>query len=296
LKGIVSFEWYQWDGDFTEDARLSALLVASFCLSAAASTAHQSALKQLRLREEQMEKELADAEHYVRQVLPPPLTGEIDVSWKLKPSAQLGGDAFGYHWIDEDRFAIYLLDVVGHGTGAALLSISAMNSVRAQILPDTDFGNPAAVLTGLNGAFQMETQNDMTFTVWYGIYQRSTKSLVYASAGHPPALLIDPNRASHCTELSTDGLIIGHMDDFEYENAAVRVPAGGKLYVLSDGAFEIERPDGEMWPYEQFVAAVRSTGSMQDGEVDYLYERTQQILEGAELQDDFTMLRVRFPD
>lgn len=294
LKGIVSFEWNEWHGELPEGSRLSALLVASLCLSAAASTSHQAALKQLRLREEQMEKELADAEHYVRQVLPPPLSGEIDVSWMLKPSAQLGGDAFGYHWIDDERFAIYLLDVVGHGTGAALLSISAMNSVRAQILPDTDFGNPAAVLAGLNRAFQMETQNDMTFTVWYGIFHRSTRNLIYASAGHPPALLIDTNRASKCTELSTDGLIIGHIDDFEYENAQVIVPPDAKLYVLSDGAFEIERPNGEMWPYEQFVAAVRSTGSMQEGEVEYLYERTQQILEGNELQDDFTMVRARF--
>ena len=107
-------------------------------------------------------------------------------------------------------------------------------------------------------------------------------------------MLIDTNRASKCTELSTDGLIIGHIDDFEYENAQVIVPPDAKLYVLSDGAFEIERPNGEMWPYEQFVAAVRSTGSMQEGEVEYLYERTQQILEGNELQDDFTMVRARF--
>ncbi|MDA0811323.1 MAG: hypothetical protein O3C21_02875 [Verrucomicrobia bacterium] len=130
LRGIVAFEWDQWKGKLSEDARLSALLVASLCLSAAASTSHHAALKQLRMREVQMAKELADAEHYVRQILPPPLDGEIDVRWMLKPSAQLGGDAFGYYWIDEDRFAIYLLDVVGHGTGAALLSISAMNSVR----------------------------------------------------------------------------------------------------------------------------------------------------------------------
>ncbi|MEZ5329797.1 MAG: PP2C family protein-serine/threonine phosphatase [Verrucomicrobiales bacterium] len=296
MTGIVAFEWNEWTGELSEEARLSALMVASLCLSAAASISHQATLRQLRMREEQMAKELADAEYYVRQILPPPLTGEIDLRWMLKPSAQLGGDAFGYHWVDEDRFAIYLLDVVGHGTGAALLSISAMNSVRAQILPDTDFGNPAAVLAGLNRGFQMETQNDMTFTIWYGIYYRSSRQLCYASAGHPPALLIDPSRANQCTELSTDGLIIGHIDDFEYENAAVNVPPGAKLYVLSDGAFELERPDGAPWPYEQFVAAVRSTGSMENGEVEYLYDRAQQVLEGGELQDDFTMLRVRFPE
>jgi len=293
--GFVTFEWDRWDGELSEDASLSGLLLAGLCLSAATSVSHQRVLKELREREEQMAKELEDAEHYVRQVLPPPQSGTMDVSWFLKPCAQLGGDTFGYHWVDDDHFAIYLLDVVGHGTGAALLSISALNSVRAQILPDTDFGDPSAVLVGLNEAFQMETQNNMTFTIWYGIYCQSERKLCYSSAGHPPALLIDPSRANQCSELGTEGLIIGGLDGIEYRNADVEVPPGAKLYVLSDGAFEIEQPDGEMWPFEQFVAAVRATGSMQEGEVDYLYKRAQQVLEGNALQDDFTMLRIRFP-
>jgi hypothetical protein len=44
--------------------------------------------------------------------------------WRFIPSASLGGDSFGYHWIDEDHFAAYLIDVSGHGWVAALLSVS----------------------------------------------------------------------------------------------------------------------------------------------------------------------------
>ncbi len=67
--------------------------------------------------------EIAEASAYVRSLLPNPLTGEISSNWKFIPSTTLGGDSFGYHWIDENTFAIYLLDVCGHGVGAALLSI-----------------------------------------------------------------------------------------------------------------------------------------------------------------------------
>ena len=45
--------------------------------------------------------------------------GLIKTDWRFVPSAELGGDSFGYHWLDDDHFAFYLLDVSGHGVGAA---------------------------------------------------------------------------------------------------------------------------------------------------------------------------------
>ena len=101
----------------------------------------------------------------------------------------MGGDAFGYHMLDEDHFAIYLTDVSGHGVGAALLSVSVMNVLRSQSLPNTDFKDPEQVLEALNIAFPGEENNDMFFTIWYGVYHLPTRTLTYASAGHPPAIL-----------------------------------------------------------------------------------------------------------
>lgn len=72
--------------------------------------------------------ELNKAGEYVISMLPEPLsTYELSTYWRFIPSAQLGGDSFGYHWLDKDNFAAYLLDVCGHGVGPALLSVSAMN-------------------------------------------------------------------------------------------------------------------------------------------------------------------------
>src|SRR5262245_61125862 len=52
--------------------------------------------------------ELADAADYLECLLPPPLVGAISAEWRFIPSGSLGGDAFGYHWLDEDHLAIYL--------------------------------------------------------------------------------------------------------------------------------------------------------------------------------------------
>ncbi|MDY0038971.1 MAG: response regulator, partial [Desulforhabdus sp.] len=87
------------------------------------------------------------AAEYVTSLLPAPITeGSIVTNWRFVPSAELGGDSFGYHWIDGDHFAMYLLDVCDHGVGPALLSVSALNVLRSQSLPDTDFKQPESVL------------------------------------------------------------------------------------------------------------------------------------------------------
>ena len=105
------------------------------------------AFAELRVSREMLANDLASAARYVRSLLPPP--GEmagIRADWRFIPSADLGGDAFGYHRLDDDQVAIYLLDVCGHGVGAALLSVSALNAIRGEALPNTDFRDPAAVL------------------------------------------------------------------------------------------------------------------------------------------------------
>ncbi len=91
--------------------------------------------------------EMEQAAQYVQSLLPEKLKkGAIRTDWRFVPSAELGGDSFGYHWLDDDHFAFYLLDVSGHGVGSALLSVSAMNALRSQALPQTDFRQPGQVL------------------------------------------------------------------------------------------------------------------------------------------------------
>jgi len=101
----------------------------------------------------------------------------------------IGGKLYGFH-------TVYLIDVSGHGVGAALLSVSVMNTLRTQSLPDTDFKDPESVLNSLNTAFPGEENNDMFFTIWYGVYNKNSREFIYASGGHPPALLFDSSKSA----------------------------------------------------------------------------------------------------
>ncbi|MBU1247716.1 MAG: SpoIIE family protein phosphatase, partial [Proteobacteria bacterium] len=101
-----------------------------------------------------LSNELDRAAEYVKRLIPEPLQqDELSVDWRFIPSVALGGDAFGYHWLDHDHFAIYLTDVSGHGVGAALLSVSITNVLRVHALPGVDFRAPTQVLQTLNATF-----------------------------------------------------------------------------------------------------------------------------------------------
>ena len=206
-----------------------------------------------RLAESQRElaAEVNRAARYVQSLLPPPLASpQVSIAWKFVPSTQLGGDMFGYHWIDKKHLAIYLLDVSGHGVGSSLLAVSAANVLSAQGLPGADPRDPGQVMTKLNDMFQMDRQDGKYFTIWYGVYRPSGRTLAYCNAGHPPALL---HSAGTLHPLEADGPAVGMVPELPYETRTIAVADKARLLVYSDGVFEIEKPNGQMWQYPDFV-------------------------------------------
>ncbi len=248
--------------------------------------AYQALLKSQQI----LAKQIARAAQYVLSLLPAPLPeGAVRTDWTYEPSAELGGDSFGYHWLDAEHFAVYLLDVCDHGVGPALLSVSVLNLLRSGNLPQVDFRRPAEVLAALNRAFPMEEQNDLYFTIWYGVWNRSTNLLTYASGGHPPALLLAPG--GELTELRTSNPMIGGFTDISFSEASLPVAPGSKLYVFSDGIYEVSLKDGGMWDLEGLKAGLRDkdgTGVAPEA----LYNRIMDLHGSRELEDDFSLVRL----
>jgi serine phosphatase RsbU (regulator of sigma subunit)/anti-sigma regulatory factor (Ser/Thr protein kinase) len=237
-----------------------------------------------------MTAELAEAEAYSRAVLPGKLHGDVCTDWVFIASSQLGGDSFGYHWIDGETLALYLLDVCGHGVGAALLSVSVVNVLRTGSLADTDFHNPSAVLRNLNTAFPMEKHNEMYFTAWYGVYARSTGILSYASGGHPPAVLVTPEGKT--THLAAKGPVLGAFPKASYETGSTPVPPGSRLYLFSDGAYEIDRPDATMMTHRE-LSDILSDPRREQG-LDAIVAEVRRQQGHSDFADDFSLVEFRF--
>lgn len=244
-----------------------------------------------------LNEDLSDAADYIKTILPEPIhEGPVRSNWKFIPSESLGGDAFGYHWLDKDNFAIYLLDVSGHGVSAALLSATIMNVLRSRSLPRIDFCEPDQVLSALNRSFPAEENNDMFFTIWYGVYNKKMQSLAYASGGHPPALLFSDssNEQTQFLQLRTPNSIVGGMKNAAYRKDIQPLKANSSLYVFSDGVYEFLQSDGSRWNYKEFANYLCDLHSENNKDIDRLVNTAKDLNPSKAFEDDFTILKVSF--
>lgn len=244
------------------------------------------AMQLLQESQNALKKELYQAQSYVESLLPEKCSyNSLSCDWEFQSSTMLGGDCFGYGFIDAENYAVYLLDVCGHGVGAALLSVSAINVLRSRTLASVDFKEPAEVLNAMGKAFDMEKQNGMFFTLWYGVYNTKTRILKYSSGGHPPAILKDKNGLHF---LGTKGLVVGSNMGIDYVQEQTTILPESDLFVFSDGVYEVEKQaDNSMMTIEDFAEIIKQTSSLKE------IKKAVQAVQGRDnFDDDFSLFKV----
>jgi len=257
-----------------------------------------------------MKAEIQRAAAYVRSLLDPPheTPGDVLADWRFVPCEALGGDVFGYHWIDEHHLAAYVIDVSGHGVGPALMGVSAMNLIRSGSLEREQVLDPTRTLQALNAAFQMSRHDGMYFTIWYGVYDKRTRELAWAGGGHPPSFLV---RGSELIRLDSTSFMVGAVDEYDAPTMRMAIEPGDRLYLFSDGVFELHMRDGGIWGLDSLEAMVRAKSAVSTGAVlldEVVRETTRITLEGRGVEatdmaaaartvtwdDDFSLIELRF--
>jgi serine phosphatase RsbU (regulator of sigma subunit) len=257
------------------------------------------ALKHELLRPEEVDRhrqfagELESARRYVQALIPGPISsGPLRTEWCFVPCSVLGGDALGYHELEGGRFAFYVLDVCGHGVASAMHSASVLNAVRGQTLPGADFARPAQVLERLNQTFRMEDHGGMYFTFFYGVLDPAGQRLRYASAGHPPAIVLGGEGRIE-RRLATKNPPIGTLADRKFAEAEAEFRRGERLYVFSDGVYEIRDAQGRERALEDFERElVASATPRRAGDPLRLHAAACSASGATLLPDDFTLLVV----
>ena len=200
--------------------------------------------------QKELHREFSDAAKYVRRMLPPPLVDSEKLEWHFEPSTHLGGDGLGYRRVDEDRLAIYMIDVTGHGLGSALLAVTALEFLRSRQVRDTDFGRPEEVLERLNRTFQMKDHAGKFFSCWYGVFSQKERTLTYANAGHPPALVLTQ---AGLARTEPGGPVLGVMPEIKVPITVLPFPPEAELYLFTDGLYELRDNKGGHGSYDEFV-------------------------------------------
>jgi sigma-B regulation protein RsbU (phosphoserine phosphatase) len=247
--------------------------------------------EQLVATQKELDHELADAAKYVRRMLPPPLIDREKLEWHFEPSTHLGGDGLGYRRIDDDRLAIYMLDVTGHGMGSALLAVTALEFLRSPQVRDTDFARPATVLDRLNRTFQMKDHAGKFFSCWYGVFSHQARTLTYGNCGHPPALLLTGDGLERT---APGGPVLGVLPDIQVTETVVPFPPEAELYVFTDGLYELRDKKGH-GSYNEFVDHLQAEARQRRSVWPTILHGMDLAKKRQTVDDDVSVLRFTVP-
>ena len=239
-----------------------------------------------------LQSELASAAAYVRTILPEDLQGPVKTSTLYLPSSQLSGDCFNFTWIDDDHLMVYLMDVSGHGVESALVAVSVHDFLRPGSLPSGILMAPETVLTALNERFMMEHHNHHYITIWYGVYQKSTCTLTYASAGHPPPLSI--SGAGRPESLWAQSRPVGMFEDTTFTSQSMTVTAGSQILLYSDGSFDFPVSGGGNYGLTGFIDLVGKLSSSPDWTLQDLTEKLLSLSASGQFTDDCSLVMLTF--
>lgn len=188
-----------------------------------------------------------------------------DFAWIYRPCDELAGDGLNIIPLGDGKIGLYVLDVSGHGVASALLSVTMSRLlsppsepssilIREGVVADRfDITPPAEVAARLNHLFPFDSATEQLTTLVYGILNGATGEFRYISAGHPGPVHLPSG--SDPVILESQGFPIGLGND-AYEERSVRLSAGDRLYLYSDGVPEGMNPAGQQFGNARLVRAI----------------------------------------
>jgi PAS domain S-box-containing protein len=240
---------------------------------------------------ERSKSELRIASDIQRSFLPeriPPISG-FDLAATFIPAMEVGGDFYDFI-PGKGKLGMVIADVSGKSVPAALFMALSRTIVRINA---THHEKGTDVLEDANNMITANSRLGMFVTLFYGVLDQNSRSLIYANAGHPPPLLMrSSNKAFE--KLEVTGIALGALGGAKYEERRVDLASGDVLVLYTDGVNEAENGNYEQYGIERFCSIIRESCHLcAQGILDRILGDISQFCAGQAQFDDITMVVVK---
>ena len=270
---------------------------AAFCLAMGRMAGLALAnLKRVEIerRQAEIEFDLSAAAKAQKWILPQRITrcGALTCTGESRPGAYVGGDFFDVVPLDQNRVAVALGDVSGHGVAASVLMTASQGFLHAALRHNPDV---ALAVTDLNRFICPRRVPASFLTLWVGVFDMARRQLTYVNAGRGYALLLGTDGTFTMLDGGED-FPIGFQDDAEYRSVTEPIPASGRALVISDGIVEqlCSGPDAsrEQFGLGRVKAAVASAA--QGDATAAIFDAVVKHAQTSSLQDDATAVMIEW--
>lgn len=188
-------------------------------------------------RDKRIRYELELAKQVQRSVLSSPIQNEqISIVADYRPSFELAGDYYAWFRIDKDRYAVILLDMMGHGISSSLVCMFISSVLKDMMLRITD---PEEVILELNRymgqLYRSDELMNYYFTAVFVVIDTASHTVEYVNAGHPPGLVVS---GESLTMLNPSGPAIGLFEHIRVSKGVISYEPGTVIALYTDGLLE----------------------------------------------------------
>ena len=239
-----------------------------------------------------MKKEIEAAREAQVRLMPAPSAqiGSFTYAMINKPGSTVAGDLFDVVELSEDRLAFFLGDVMGKGSGAAILMATIQAGLRASLM----HGDPPHVaITHANASACTRSGDGEFLSLFLGVLDRRAGTLEFVDAGHGHWMIAGPDGA-HRIECE-GGHLLGIQPDAAYTTETCPLPAGARVLAYSDGLIEQPNPEGEQFGFDRAAEMLASSTTPGD-DVEKLAAALSEHAGTDRYADDLTIASVAAHD
>ncbi len=283
--GILNFAADRWEFLTAADLQLLSAAGAQVATAIERARMYDVAESQRVYLERELEMARAVQTSLVPELLPEIPGFSLAAEWR--PAREVAGDFYDVFPLPDNRWGLAVADVSGKGAPAALYMAMTRSLIRAEARNNP---SPAMTLTRVNRLLLAQSIPGMFVTVFYGVLDPVSRSLIYANAGHDPPLL--HQATSEIEELSSTGPLLGVFEELTLREATLNLKRGDAVVAYTDGFTDALNGRGEAYGGARLKAAIHAAkvASTAPGLMQHLLADLAGFARTEQPEDDITLL------